>query len=296
MDKRVWLAGAALLGLSACVPSVSGVARKASNAATDEAVEEATDVEARRRLLAMAEDPRIKEATQEMVEQAMKGVVESLHEEPVQKQMGEITNTLTNAFVDEVVTALSAPGTQQKFQHAAAGFASGVLAEAAQSMRSEFGPAMRDVVQQDLAPAMRASLDDQMNQTLGHTAQRVAYSAVLGANEGLGDAFSSGFGRDLRSWSGTGINLLYAALFGLGLVALILLSLAVMAVARARRARSDVQRLESATLLLATAMRERHESPETTEIVELVRAALHDHVESHGRHRLLDALSLRHHH
>jgi hypothetical protein len=278
------------------VPSVSGVARKASSAATDEAVEEATDAESRRRLLSVVEDPRVKEATREMVEQTMSGVVETLDSEPVRKQMGRITTTLTDAFVDQIVTSLSSPGTQQKLMHATGAFADAAFAQAADSMRQQLGPAMRDVVQQDLAPAMRSSLDDQMNQTLGHTAQRVAYSAVLGANEGLGDAFSSGFGRDMRSWTGTGMTLLYMALAGLGLLTLMLLSLAVMAMARARRARSDVQRLENATLLLATAMRERHESTETTEIVELVRAALHDNVESHGRHRLLDALSLRHHH
>jgi hypothetical protein len=142
---------------------------------------------------------------------------------------------------------------------------------------------------------MQASLNEQMNQALGKTAHRVAYSAVIGANEGLGDALHAGIGPELKSWSDTGLTWGRILLIGLGLLTLLLIALAVMAVARARRARTDVLRLESATLLLATAMREKHESAETEEIVEIVRTALADSAAQRGKNRLLGALSLRHH-
>ena len=257
-------------------------------------MEEATDAESRRRILALAQDPKIQAATNEMVEQTMASVVDTLHSEPVRKELTEIGSALTNAVVDEMLATLSSPRTQQKLAQATGALTRAAFAQTGDSLRRELGPAMRDVVRDDLAPAVQASLNEQMNQALGNTAHRVAYSAVLGANDGLGDALHAGVGPDLKSWSDTGLTWLRAGLIGLGLLTLALLSLAVMAVARARRARTDVQRLESATLLLATAMREKHESDDTHEIVEIVRTALADSAANHGKRRLLGALSLRH--
>jgi hypothetical protein len=71
--------------------------------------------------------------------------------------------------------------------------------------------------------------------------------------------------------------------------------MAAIVIARTRRARTEVRRLETATLLLATAMRERHDGEESDEIVSVVRDALQKSAEDNQRHGLLGILRMRHH-
>jgi hypothetical protein len=56
--------------------------------------------------------------------------------------------------------------------------------------------------------------------------------------------------------------------------------------ARALRTRSEVKRLETATLLLATALRERHDTNEASEIVTIVKDALEKSASEHRHHGL----------
>jgi hypothetical protein len=54
-----------------------------------------------------------------------------------------------------------------------------------------------------------------------------------------------------------------------------------------------VERLESATLLLATAMRERQQTEQSDEIVAIVQQALEGRAEKSGKHRIMGALGMR---
>jgi anti-sigma factor ChrR (cupin superfamily) len=67
----------------------------------------------------------------------------------------------------------------------------------------------------------------------------------------------------------------------------------VILVARAWRTRAEVDRLESATLLLATAMRERQQNAQSDEIVAVVQQALEGRADKSGKHRITGALGLR---
>jgi hypothetical protein len=296
MEKRASTWVAMLMVCAGCVPSVSGVARRASSAATDEAVEEATDQESRRRMASLAEDPKIAQATQELIQNTTLGIMQALDSEEGQKRMAAITQRLTDTWVEQLTSSLSSQQTRQRVAALTGTMTDAAMMQVGESLRSELGPAMRDVLREDIGPAMGQTLDEQMNYALGNTAQTVAYRAVLGANDGLGAAWSdTELGSNVKSASAAGFQWLRWGVAALALVALMMLCLAVMAMARARRARADVQRLESATLLLATAMRERHASGETSEIVEIVRTALEDSAASHKRRGLLGALHLRHH-
>src|SRR5690606_25576717 len=115
-----------------------------------------------------------------------------------------------------------------------------------------------------------------MKGALGDTTQRVAYHAVLGANQGVDAVWSGSEGAlaDVRGFSSAGRTWLWLLVAALGLLATALVCGAIIAVTRTRRARAEVARLESATLLLATAMREKHQTEETDNILAVVQQSL----------------------
>jgi hypothetical protein len=171
------------------------------------------------------------------------------------------------------------------------------LKQAATSMRTEFRPVIREIIEQDVARGMVHALKEDLQPELGATAQNVAYNAMIGANNGLGAAWlgSDGMMGEARtaSLNGPSKAWLWGGLTMMGLLTLMFVSVAAMMIARARRTRAEVARLESATLLLATAMREKQETEKTDEIVAIVQQALEGRAEHNGRNRMIGALKMR---
>jgi hypothetical protein len=288
------LAIALLLSGVACTPST--IARTASRAAVDEGAEELTKQDTQQNLQKAAADPQVQAATRDITQQVADGVLKALETNQAHQQLTSMARAVTQAAVQQMIVGLGEDKTREQLVGLTRGIADAALVQAAHSLQTDLRPALRAMLQEDLASGIAGALrSEELQPQLGATAQNVAYRLALGANQGLGKAWvdDTGIARELHFVPGIGRSWLWGSLAALALLAVMFLSAAVMLVARARRARTEVARLESATLLLATAMRERQQNAESDEIVALVQHALEGHAEKTGKHRILDALRMR---
>lgn len=284
------------LVVASCAPSVNAVARQASKAAVDEGAEELTREDTQQSLQEAAQDPKLQEAATTLTEQVTEGVLRALESD----QAHERIMSLTKAATEQMIASLGSEPTRARLSGLTSAIAGAALGQVATDMKDRLGPALRELVQDDMAQGMAAALQSQALQpALGRTAQTVAYNAVVGANDGLGAAWlaSNGLLGEARGASGTfanlGVGWLWLPLAVLAMLTLMVIAAAVMMVTRTRRAQVEVERLESATLLLATALRERQQTAESDEIVTIVQEALASRAEQTGKHRILSALRLR---
>jgi len=289
------LLGLALLASAVgCTPST--IARSASRAAVDEGSEELTKQDTQASLQQAAADPQVQGATRDMSQQIADGVLKALETDQAHRQIASITRDVTQAAAQQMVTALGDDKTRDHLAGLTRGITDAALAQVAHSLQTDLRPALRAMLQEDLASGIAGALhSDVLQPQLGATARNVAYNLALGANQGLGKAWvdDDGIAGELRFVPGIGRSWLWVGLAVLTLLAVMFVSVAVMLVARSQRARSEVARLESATLLLATALRERQQTEQSDEIVALVQHALEGRAEKTGKHRILDALRMR---
>jgi hypothetical protein len=290
----IFLGLALLAPTTGCTPST--IARQATRGAVDEGAEELTKQDTQQSLQQAAADPQIQEATRDMTQMIADGVLKALESDQAHQQISSITRGITQAAVQQMVAALGDEKTREHLVSLTRGVTDAALAQVATHLSSDLRPALRAMLQEDLASGLAGALrSEELQPQLGATAQNVAYNLALGANQGLGKAWvdDDGLARELRFVPGMGSTWLWMGLAALALLTLMFVSLAVMLVARSQRARAEVSRLESATLLLATAMRERQQTEQTDEIVAMVQQALEGHAEKTGKHRILSALRMR---
>jgi hypothetical protein len=282
------------LALGACGPSINAAARDASKAAIDQGAQEITRQDTQQNLLAAAKDPDIAAATEAMTDRIAEGILKALESDRAHAQLASLTKVITDTAARQLVAALGSKATSEQLVGLTNAVTEAALKQVAESLQTEFRPAVQAMMSEDVGQGLATALQSRLQPAFGQTAQTVAYNAVLGANNGLGRAWSSSNGivRDARVLGAGGLGLLWIPLVLLGMLTLMLIAGAVMMVARARRTRSEVTRLESATLLLATAMRERQATAQTDEIVAIVQHALEGRAERTGRHRILDALKM----
>lgn len=288
---------AAFIGLSGCAHSVKDIARASSRAAVDESVDELTAEDSKAQMAEAVEDPRFERALAAITDHITEGVLRSLESDRAHRQIEEIASIMTKSVSKQMMETLGSPDTRKNVELLTAAMTQSFVRNLGQTLRDDFVPGMGSALQSDLSRGAAAGLQGPLQNALGVTAQNVAYNAVLGANHGLrstwlGETGALGGMRDLAR---EGAPLLQLAFWALALLALTVVSAAAIVISRTRRARTEVQRLESATLLLATAMRERHATDETDEIVTVVRDALEKSAQDHKRHGLLGALRMRHH-
>ncbi|HEX6243564.1 MAG TPA: hypothetical protein VFZ61_21775, partial [Polyangiales bacterium] len=171
-----------------------------------------------------------------------------------------------------------------------------IITDLGTAVRDDLLPTLKGSLARDFSEVAAISLNNvQLREALGTTVQHVAYTAVLGASDGLETTWRGATGESVRGAAKAGAPVLQLLFWGVMALAVCLLSAAVIALARTRRARTEVRRLETATLLLATAMRERQAGQDTGEIVTAVRDAMEQSAQEQDRRGLLGILRLRHH-
>lgn len=287
MNRRIVVA---LLLLAGCSPE--NLAGKMTRGAVSAGSEELASEDTQQRLQEASEDPKVQQATQNLSAQVAEGMLQAFESDRAQQQVSAITRAATQAAAQQMIAALSGDKTRAQIELLARAATDAALKQAADSMRSDLGPAMRDLLEGDLAKGLADALNsDAMQDAFARESRTFAHNAVLGWNTGASEAWrgEEGAMHELRALP----TYLTAGAIALGLMTLIVVSVAVIFVARARQAQSEVARLESATLLLATAMRERQETQQTDEILAVVQHALEGRAERTGKHRILDAMRIR---
>ncbi len=283
------------LAIAGCAPTVQSAARQASKAAVKGGAQKLAEPGTQEAIAAALKDPGLQQAVKDLTEHAVQGGLSALHSDPEETELTATVQLVTQAAAHQLVATLNSPRTRAELTGLARAVTDAAFAQAAADMQSELRPVVRAMLQDDVAVALAGALRGPLQPELGRTAQNVAYRAMVGANSGLGAAWTGqrGFAGEARSASRASRVWLWGGLGLFGLLALMLASGAVMMVASVRRARAEVARLESATLLLATAMRERQQNEQSDEVVAIVQEALSGRAEQTGRHRLLGALRMR---
>ncbi|MET0340673.1 MAG: hypothetical protein ABW252_06710 [Polyangiales bacterium] len=280
-----------LLGLGACAPTIKQAARQASQAAVEEGAQELANEDTQEKLKQAANDPDVQEATRAMTDQIADGILKALESDRAHAQIASLTRAITQSAMQQLVAALGAPQTRAQLIGLTNAVTEAALQQAARSLHTDLRPAVREMIRDDFGRGMAAALDQQLQPALGATAQNVAYHAVLGANHGLGSAWTGddGIAGEVREGESALPSIFWLGLAMMGLFALMLTAGAVMMVARARRTRAEVARLENATLLLATAMRTAPAgSPESGKLLAMVHEALERSAHPSGKHRVID--------
>lgn len=283
------------LTLAACA-SPQNLARQVSRGAVDEGAEELTRDDTQQALREAAADPKMQAAAQDVTKQIAEGVLQAMESPRAREQIVSITRSVTQAAVQQMVAALGNQQTLGSMQALARGATDAAMKQVAVNLEQDLGPAMRSLLEDEVAQGIAGALrSEAMQPALGQTAGTLAHHAALGFNTGAGAAWNGNQGalHEARMMPGIASGWLTAAFTLLGLTALIFLCGAIMMIARARRSHNEVARLESATLLLATAMRERQQTEQTDEILAVVQQALEHRAEKTGKHRILNAIRMR---
>lgn len=292
-----WLS--ALLATSCsvgCAHTVKEIARESSKAVVDESVDQLTGEENKQQMAAAAADPRVEQAIKSITDHVTEGVLRSLESDRTQQQVAALTSVATRAATKQLLETLGSDATRERMVQLTGALTHEVLANVGTSLRDDMVPMLRASLARDISEVAATSLNNgQLHDALGNTMQNVAYRAVLGANDGLSSTWLGKSSQSMRNSARAGMPLLQLAFWSLFALAVCLMSGATIAIARNRRVRTEVRRLETATLLLATAMRERQTGEETDEIVSVVRDALERSAHEHQRHGLLGILRMRHH-
>lgn len=285
MDMRaLLLVGLSVLTCAACGHSMRSAAREASGAAVDRSVERVTEKDTQQDLAEAARDPDVERAATRLSSRIAEGILQGFSSEQAQARLASVSDAMVAAAMRQMVSTLGSDRTQIELANVVGSVADSTLAQLTESLRAELGPALRAAIREDVARGIEEALKGEGLQTaLGDTSRNLAYHAVVGANQGVDAIWTGRDGAlaDVRGVVGLGRTWLWLMFAALGLLTLVLLSAAVIAVARTRRARAEVARLESATLLLATAMRERHASQETDNIVAIVQQSLEKSAQQH---------------
>jgi len=273
------------LAAVACAPTVKSAAREASSAAVDQSVTELNEDDTKRELQQAAQDPRIAEATAKLSEQIAEGVVRSLAAPETREQLNSVAASAARAAGHEMIRTLGSREAQTAFASLAATASDQALTRLGSHMQNDFRPALQNALKKDIADGIAGGLAaPDLQRSLTKSAEVAAYGAVTGANHGLTNAWNganSGPLADLRSLSMGGGSWLMTLAILAGFVALAVVCAAVVLLSRDRRARTEVARLESATLLLATAMHEGRDRAETTELLAAVRDSLEHSSRNH---------------
>jgi hypothetical protein len=284
---------ALVLGLMLVGCSPSNLSRQVTRGAIDGTSEQLTRPDTQQDLQEASRDPEVREATENLTAAVADGVIQALESDRAQQRMSEITRAVTQAAVQQMIAALSGDRTRAQIELIARGATDAALKQASENMREDVGPAIRALLEGDVTKGFADALNsDPIQDAIARESQTFAHNAVLGWNSGAKKAWEMPEGA-LQSVPGVYRTIAIAGGVGLVLVTLIALSVAVMFVARARQTGNEVARLESATLLLATMMREKQETQQTDEILAVVQHALEGRAERTGKHRILDALRMR---
>jgi hypothetical protein len=274
-----------LLSIGACAPTVKSAAREASTAAVDQSVTELSKDETKSKVQEATEDPRIAEATAKLSEQIAEGVVRSLAAPGTREQLNSVAASAARAASREMIRSLGSAEAQTAFASLASTASEQALTRLGSHMQNDFRPAFEDALRKDISNGIADGLAaPNLQKSLTKSAELAAYGAVTGANHGFTTAWQDAKGgplADLRTLSmGGGTWLMLLAMLAGG-VALAVVCAVLLLMSRDRRARVEVARLESATLLLATAMHEGRDRAETDELLATVRDSLQHGARDH---------------
>ncbi|MFW6087276.1 MAG: DUF4381 family protein [Myxococcota bacterium] len=301
------------MSLATMMGCARGLASQAAGGAVDESLEEAAEAEGQRDLGKILSNPEVRQATRELSRSVVQGAIVGLTEderlqgtdpaldgfatevaaEVGAAATGAIVTTLSEQLPELTETTLDQLGSDGSREQLAAvtrTVTTAVLEAFAAGLRTDVGPALRQVIATDVALGTRAALDGGLGEAVGDTARIAGRNFVIGSEDGLvrvlGDeqgALSIVLARTL----GQGAGLAPLVFWGLALVAALLVAGLVWAVVRLRRARAEAREQREATRLLMTAFKAAEKRPWSEELQAVLRQEMRDREGAEHVRRLL---------
>ncbi len=238
-----WIAVALAVGCG-CASSVKE-ATKGATTGTTEAMEEP---ENRQRVLSTVESPEIQAAVRDLAADATSGAASVITDEKSAEQIRrfavEVARAAASAAVDAALTQTSSPENQRRMQQSAVTMAESVtqasMSRLADDLPRTVGPAMGQVVRDDVAPSLRqlASSPD-TRAAFSSAIYEAARQAVLGSNEATAELERSKPKKGLLARASSAMT---EGGLVLGVAFVVLLATIVVLLLALLRARSEVTR------------------------------------------------------
>ena len=238
-----WIAVALTL-CSGCASSVKEASKGATTGAT-EAMEEPAN---RQRVLSIVESPEMQAAVRDLAADATSGAVSVIADEKSAEQIRrfavEVARAAASAAVDAALTQTASPENQRRMQQSAMAMAESVtqasMSRFAEDLPRTVGPAMGQVVRDDVAPSLQqlASSPD-TRAAFSSAIYEAARQSVLGSNEATAELERSKPKKGLLARASS-VMTAGGAIVGVALV--VLLATIVVLLLALLRARSEVTR------------------------------------------------------
>jgi len=264
--------------LGACAPTVKSAAREASSAAVDQSVQELNRDETKSELKQAAQDPQVAEATAKMGEQIADGIVRSLASPESSGKLSSASAAVADAATRQLIHNLGTRESKAVFVSLAAQASDEVLTGLGKRLQQDVPPALQTMLKENIRQGIAAGVAaPEFQSSITKTAESAGLGAVRGVEQGLSASWQEREANStsgLRSLSDKAESWLTWLTLLAGLLAFSLLLGALIVLAQGRRARTEVARLESAALLLATAAQRTAGDRDTGQIVAAVRESL----------------------
>lgn len=239
--------------------------------------------------------PEIQGATRDLISNVTDGALDALSDEERAARLAE----LSSAFVTQVSMTLAdvlerevAPAMMRTMSRALDASLNRILSDettdrmaaAVANLATESTAALAIAVREELAPAMRAALEDPaVQEMIAGTTRTMSRGMVLGVQDAFeeiearrGPEQTNTILTRLQQAAGPGYDILQVALVALLIGLLVLLGLLLRAIARSREHAAEAHRREAAILALTEALKSTEDRPWSRELLELLKESFRD--------------------
>jgi hypothetical protein len=200
--RTVWTHAAGLLlpTLVGCAPNLQSAAKDVTQgavpAAIDSSLETLAEQRTRERVLQLMSSPEMQKTLEAMATSFTKGATKVLTSDEMAKSSSELTSSIaraaTRVAVDAAMSEMASPENERRLTDlmtaATAAATRSAMASMADELRRSLGPALGDVVRDNVAPSVRGMMTDpETRSTVGAIAFEASREAVLGSNDAMAE-------------------------------------------------------------------------------------------------------------
>lgn len=302
-----------VVSLASLLGCARGLASQAAGGAVDQSLEEASEQEGQQDLGKILSNPEVRQATRDLSRSVVQGAILGLTEDERLQEMdpaldglaagvaAEVGAAATEAMVttlaerlpelsEATLDQLGSEDSRAQLASVTHAVTTALLEAFATGLRTDVGPALRQVIASDVAVGTRAALDGGLDEAIGNTARIVGRNFVIGSEDGLARVLADEKGAlsiVLARTLGQGTGLASLMMWAWALAALLLAAGLVWTIIRFRRARAEAREQREATILLMSAFKESEKRPWSGELQEVLGRAMRDHEGAERVRRLL---------
>jgi hypothetical protein len=200
--RTVWTYAACLLlpALVGCAPNLQSAAKDVTQgavpAAIDSSLETLAEQRTRERVLQLMSSPEMQKTLEAMAASFTKGATKVLTSDEMAKSSAELSSSIaraaTRVAVDAAMAEMASPENERRLTDlmtaATAAAARSAMVSMADELRRSLGPALGDMVRDNVVPSIRGIMtDSDTRSTMGAMVFEASRQAVLGSNDAMAE-------------------------------------------------------------------------------------------------------------